>query len=129
MASGGKGGVGGIEHKMEVCREYSRIWAEFFQYFAEGFADKKIYQKDEENFQQLIKTLAMNHYKFSVSVKEHFKGADAILEVLSEAVSLQNLKSMSEAQFSKIQVSWHTLFIEMNKAMGKFLTKLPPTKR
>ncbi|MFH0795218.1 MAG: hypothetical protein V2A74_14435 [bacterium] len=113
---------------MEVCREYSRIWGEFFQYFAEGLGDKKIYQKDEENFQQLIKTLAMNHYKFSVMVKENFKGADEILEVLCDAVSLQNLKGMSEAQFSKLQVSWHTLFIEMNKAMGKFMLKLPVAK-
>lgn len=116
-----------IENRLNICREYTRLWQQYFQFFADGFEDKKIYEKDEQAFFQLMNVLALNHYRFVEMAGEFFKDGEGIIKVLTDTVSLQAIKNMSEAQFSKLQIDWHTLFISMNKAIGKLITLLPPT--
>lgn len=117
-----------VDNRLAICKEYTRLWLEFFKFFADGFEDKKIYEKDEQAFFQLMNVLALNHYRFVEMAGEYFKEADGILKVLTETVSLGQIKQMSEAQFSKLLVDWHTLFISMNKAIGKLTLKLPSEK-
>lgn len=111
---------------MAICREYTRLWQEFFKYFSDGFEGKKIYDKDEQAFFQLMNVLALNHFRFVEMAGDYFKGGDEALRVLTETPSLQAIAAMSEAQFSKLQIDWHTLFIAMNKTLGKLNTLLPP---
>jgi hypothetical protein len=118
-----------IENRISVCRDYTKLWAEFFKFFAEGLQDKKITEKDEAAFDKIVSLVALNHFKFTELVGDKFKDPDGILEVLTNAASLSNLKIMSEAQFSKLQVDWHTLFIEMNKCCGKLNAELPVDKK
>lgn len=115
-----------VENRLSICREYTRLWQEYFKFFADGFEDKQIYEKDEQAFFQLIHVLAVNHYRFVEMAGDYFKDKEAVLTVLTETVSLQSLKAMSEAQFSKLLIDWHTLYIAMNKAIGKLLTLQPP---
>jgi hypothetical protein len=117
------------ENRINVCRDYTKLWAEFFKFFAEGLQDKKITEKDEVAFDRLISLLALNHFKFTELMGSRLKDPDAILDVLADAVSLSNLKAMSEAQSSKLQIDWHTLFIEMNKCLGKLNAELPAEKK
>ena len=70
----------------------------------------------------------MHHYRFEMMAGEFLKDPDKVLGVLCEAVSLNYLKSLSEAQFSKLEVDWHSLFIAMNKCLGKIISLLPPEK-
>ena len=72
--------------------------------------------------------LAQNHYRFVELSAPYFKDGDGLLKVLNDTPSLKALKEMSEAQFSKLQIDWHTLFIAMNKAIGKLNAQLPPTQ-
>ncbi len=114
-----------IENRLGICREYTRLWQEYFKFFADGFEDKKLYEKDEQAFFQLINVLALNHYRFVEMAGQYLKSGDDILKVLTETVSLNGIKGMSEAQFSKLLVDWHTIYILMNKAIGKLMTQLP----
>jgi hypothetical protein len=117
------------EYRIRVVRDYCRLWSDFFRAFAEGLHDRKIYEGDEQSFFQIVSLLAMNHYRFEMMAGEYFKDPDKIIkEVLGEAVNLSSLKNLSEAQFSKLEVDWHSVFIGMNKCVGKLLGTLPPEK-
>lgn len=113
------------ENRLSICREYTRLWQEYFKFFADGFEDKQIFEKDEQAFFQLMSVLALNHYRFVEMAGDYFSRGDAILEVLSETPSLSAIKQMSEAQFSKLLIDWHTIFIAMNKAIGKLIMNMP----
>ena len=114
------------EYRIRVVKEYSRLWSDFFRTFADGLEERKIYESDEQSFFQIVSLLAMNHYRFQQMAGDFFPESDKILDVLSEAVNLSYLKALSEAQFSKFEVDWHSLFIRMNKCLGKLLNLLPP---
>ena len=118
-----------VENRLAVCTEYTKLWRDYFGYFADGFDEKQVISdQDEQRFFQLMNILAMNHYRFAEMAAEHLKESDGILKVLSDTVSLSAIKQMSEAQFSKLLIDWHTLFIAMNKAIGKLKTQLPVPK-
>lgn len=115
-----------IENKVNVCKEYAHLWSEFFNLFADGLNERKITEEEENRFIKYLTALAYNHFKYAELMGNKFKDADDIIDVLSACVSLQHLKTLSEAQFSKLQVEWHTLFIEMNKCLGRLMNELTP---
>jgi len=118
-----------LQERIDLCKDYTRLWADFFKTFSEGLEHKKILHNEEVIFGQMVSLLAFKHYKITEMMEKHLPDPDGILEVLCEAASLQHLKELSEAQFSKFQVNWHTQFIAMNKCLGKLIIELPTEKR
>ena len=114
-----------IENRLATCREYKNLWQDYFHFFADGFEGKKIYDKDEQAFFQIMNVLSVNHFRFAELAGDYFKEGETILRLLTETPSLNTLKEMSEGQFSKLQIDWHTIFIAMNKAIGKLMMQLP----
>lgn len=115
-----------LDNRLATCREYKNLWQEYFKFFADGFEDKKIYERDEQAFFQIMNVLAVNHYRFVELAGDQFKDGEGVIKVLTETVSLNSLKQMSEAQFSKLLIDWHSIFISMNKCIGKLMMQLPP---
>ncbi len=116
------------EYRIRIVKEYSKLWSDFFRSFTESMRERKISESDEESFFQIVSLLSVNHYRFEMMADNFMKDSDKILDVLSEAINLHYLKSMSEAQFSRFEVDWHSLFIAMNKCLGKLIGLLPPEK-
>ncbi|MEQ8822691.1 MAG: hypothetical protein RLY93_20835 [Sumerlaeia bacterium] len=116
------------ENRILVVREYANLWQQFFTFFSEDLRDRQITQQEEQEFQQIVSVLALNHYKFEVLSADVFKDAGKITDVLSQTVNLNHIKNLPDATFSKIQVDWHTLFLGMHKALGKLLNELPPKR-
>ncbi len=115
-----------IENRIQVCKEYAALWQRFFSYFSESLADKQITEQMEKEFENILSILALNQYKFEELVGEYMPDARKILDVLADSINLASIKTMSEANLSKLQVDWHTLFISMNKALGKLTGQLTP---
>lgn len=115
--------------KIALCQEYTVIWSDFFKLFSEGLEHKKVLANEEKVFAQMVSLLAYRHYKLSEMMGEKLSNPDGILEVLCESASLQHLKELSEAQFSKLQVDWHTMFIALNKCLGKLISDLTPEQQ
>lgn len=115
--------------KIQLCKDYTTLWSDFFKIFADGLEQKKIVPNEEKTFNQIVSLLAFKHYKFTEMMENNLPDPDGILEVLCDAVSLHHLKELSEAQFSMLQVNWHTEFIAMNKCLGKLIIGLPVDKR
>lgn len=114
------------EQRMAVLREYARLWQEYFKFFADRMEGKRITEAEENAFAQLMNVLALNQFRFVETAHPHFKDPDGILKVLTDTVSLSHIQQMSDAQYSKLQIDWHMIFIAMNKAIGKVMATMPP---
>ena len=117
-----------IENRIAVVKEYAELWQRFFTYFSDSLAEKQITGDEEHEFNQIVSILALNQFKFAEVTRDYFKDSPQIIAVLQECVSLGHLKSLPEANFAKLQVDWHALFIGMNKTLGKLLSLLPPRR-
>lgn len=113
-------------NRIAVTRDYAGLWQQFFTFFADDLAERAVTPEEESEFHNLISLLALNHYKFQELTKGYFNDAPAVVDVLVEVVTLDQMRNMSEASLSKIQVDWHSLFIGMHKALGKMLGELSP---
>lgn len=116
-----------IEERIAFVQEYIKLWRQFFDTFSEGFEGRKIFKKDEEDFARILYSLAHHHYRFTATTQGVMGGTDAIIKILCESISLSHLKGLSEAQLSKVQLDWHTIFIDMNKALGRLISQRPLT--
>ncbi|MDX2176958.1 MAG: hypothetical protein SF028_10875 [Candidatus Sumerlaeia bacterium] len=113
-------------NRIAVCREYAMLWQRYFNFFSDPLADKVITNEMEMEFAQIVSLLALNQYKFQELVGDDMPDADKIVAVLSETMSLNDLKTLQESTYSKLQLDWHTLFISMNKALGRLSSRLTP---
>jgi len=112
-----------LEKRIEFVQEYIKLWRQFFERFADDLEGRKIYKRDEDEFKKIFESLAHHHYQFTSKVYPEMSDTDGIVKILSQVISLSHLKNVSEAQLSKLQVDWHSLFIEMNKALGRLIAR------
>lgn len=118
-----------VDNRLTVVTEYKNLWQEYFRFFADGFEDRKISPQEEQGFFKIMNSLAINQYRFVEVADDLFKDGPSILTIMTDTPSLAVLKQMSEAQFSKLCVDWHTVFISMNKTIGKLNMLKPQVKR
>lgn len=128
MASQPKITLLSLENRILFCQEYADLWQQFFQMFYSLHEESEISPEMETEFENIASVLSVNHYKFTQLCGQYMKDADAVLEILCDAVSLDQIRQMPEANRSKLDIAWHTAFIDMNKALGKMFAELPPKR-
>lgn len=114
-----------MENRISVCREFIQLWSKFFQFFADDIHTRQIAPEEEKAFFQTVTALARKHFLFCELMGEAFDAPGEITSVLTRSVSLANIKSMDETNFSKLELDWHTLFLKMNVALGRLLRQMP----
>jgi hypothetical protein len=117
-----------IEEKITLCEEYTQLWAKFFNFFADGFEDRKITGEGEAEFFRIMTELSRKQFRVTYFLGDDFKVGDQIIGVINSAVSLSNLQGLTEAQLGKFQHDWHVVFIGLNKSLGRLLEKRPAPK-
>jgi hypothetical protein len=117
-----------IEEKIALAQEYTRLWAQFFNFFGDGFEGRKISEEAEAQFFRNMTELARMEFRLSYYAGDKFRVGPAILNLLSQAVSLTNIHQMSESQFAKFQYDWHVIFIGLNKCLGRLIQARPEPK-
>ena len=118
----------GIEEKIALAQDYTRLWAQFFNFFGDGFEGRKITEEGEAQFFRTMTELARKEFRLTLFAGNTFKAGPAILGILSQAVSLTHIHEMSESQFAKFQYDWHVIFIALNKCLGRLLQQRPEPK-
>ena len=117
-----------LENRITVCQDYADLWQQFFQMWSEIGEDTEISPEAEADFEQIGNILALNHYKFSQLCGDYMKNSDDVVKILADVISLREIQLMAEATRAKLDVNWHTAFIDMNKALGRMLAALPPKR-
>lgn len=116
-----------IERRIAICQEYARLWEEFFKCFGTGdIQQRKILDADETRFQKLITEIARQQFRFSYFMGDKFGDGEKIIDILERAESLRAIQAMADANFSKLEVDWHQVFINMHRAVGRLMRELPP---
>lgn len=116
-----------IERRIAVCQEYAALWQEFFTMFGTAdFAERRILEQDEAHFAKVVTQLAEQCFRFCFYMGDKFGDGDKIIDILERAEGLRVLQEMPEANFSKLEVDWHTVFINMHRAVGRLMRELPP---
>lgn len=114
-----------IENRIATCRDYIRLWAQLFRFFVELNRDQPVTPEQEKQFFQVTTAIARKHFLFCELMADAFHSSDKIMEVLTSAVSLERVRQMDEPTFNKLQLEWHSLFIEMNVTLGRLLRQMP----
>jgi len=115
-----------IEERIAVCREYAAHWEEYFKCFGTNdIRDRKVTDQEENQFGKLSNLLARKLFRFTRYVGDKFSDSDDILELLQANESLRGMQDFSDANFSKTEVTWHQIFINMHRAVGRLTRELP----
>ena len=114
-----------LENRIVVCREFIKLWMEFFRFFAEDLTKKEITPQEEKGFFQIMTQLARKQFLFVEVMANVFDRGNDIMKVLDMAVSLAHIQNMQENTRAKLELDWHALFLDMNKALGRLLRQLP----
>lgn len=114
-----------LDEKIALCEEYSELWSNFFNFFADGLEGKKITGDAEAQFFRIMTDLARKEFALSYFMGDDFTGGDKIITLLNQTVSLMNLQGMSEAAFNKLQMDWHIIFISLRKCCGRLMQRRP----
>lgn len=114
-----------IENRISVCQDYIQLWSKFFQFFADDIHLQTIKPEEEKGLFQAITSLARQHFLFCELMGDTFERGNEILDVLTASVSLSQIKAMDEGTFSKLELDWHSLLLDMNRALGRLLRQMP----
>jgi len=113
-------------YRLSVLEDYIQLWNRFFRFFAETQNDIVANPRTEDEFLVVLRDLAYKVYSVGELCAEHFGDAGRILKLLTETKSLAGLKTMPELSFDKLQIEWHEIFLNLNKARGRMVRALPP---
>lgn len=116
-----------LDTRIAVCREYINLWTQYFRFFAEDLQKKEITPEEEKGFFQVATQLARKHFHFVETMGDCFERGSDIINLLATGNSLSSLQAMQENTLSKFELDWHTLFLDMYKALGRLLRLLPGT--
>lgn len=114
-----------LENRISVCREFTQLWSQFFAFFADEIHDRPIRPEEEKAFFKTVTDLSRKHFLFSELMGDTFERSDEITDVLVASVSLANVKAMDEGTYSKLELGWHSLLIDMYVALGRLLRLMP----
>jgi hypothetical protein len=117
-----------VESRALACREFISLWMNFFRFFADMDPERQILPKDEKAFFQLMTSIARRQFLFTEQMADKFERGADIINVLGMAVSLANIQAMNENTRAKLDLDWHSLFLDMNKALGRLLREMAGNK-
>jgi hypothetical protein len=70
------------ESRILTCQEYSRLWQEFFQFFADDLSDKAFTEEEERQFAEKVTALARKQFQFTQLASPHFRNGADIVRIL-----------------------------------------------
>lgn len=114
-----------LDNRIAVCREYTKLWMQFFRFFSDGLEGKEITAEQEKKFFQIMNILADKHFNFVELMGDTFDAGGDVIKLLCQAGSLQNIQNMPEGTLSKFESNWHSTFLAMNRALGRLLRCKP----
>lgn len=110
-----------IENRVAVVRLYINRWLDFFKFFADDITEREITPEEEKRFFEICTELARRHFLATELMADTFsRGAD-VIEVLTKAVSLNHIQQMQENTRAKLELDWHGIYLDMNKALGRLV--------
>lgn len=114
-----------LNNRIAVCREYIAMWVNYFRLFADLNDKTEITPEMEKGFFQLATQLSRKHFQYVELMGDCFEKGGDVVNLLAVGTSLAVLQGMQEQTRQKFDLDWHTLYLELNKALGRLLRMMP----
>lgn len=111
------------EEKKKIIEDFSELWNVYFGFFSKSIEEIIINEEQEKQFFEVQTKIASSLYAFAKVTETFFSGGNDILKLLSVTASLRHLSQLTDSQFSKYQVDWHGIYLDINKAYGLFVRR------
>jgi hypothetical protein len=101
-----------VKQKMRDVKEIIELWIKFGNIVKDAQASKSSTKEKESEFLNIKTELAR---------KQQLLGAAPlkIMNLLSQAVSLEDIVKMPEMQMKKFYIEWHETYLNLNELLGK----------
>lgn len=114
-----------LDTRIATCREYIALWTNYFRYIAETLDRKEVTPEEEKGFFQIASQLSRKHFLFVELMGDCFDRGGDIINLLATGSSLAMLQGMQEQTRSKFELDWHSLFLDLNKSLGRLVRMIP----
>lgn len=114
-----------LDSRIRTCREYIALWTNYFRFITETIDRKEVVPEEEKGFFQICTQLARKQFQFVEQMGDCFERGGDIINLLSTGTSLATIQGMQEQTRAKFELDWHSIFLDMNKALGRLVRMLP----
>ncbi len=112
-----------FEEKKQIIQEFIELWNQYFSFFSTSIEELILTEEREKQFFEVQSKIATRLYSLLKVTDTYFSGGKNILRLLSVTPTIKHLSQITDSQFSKYQVDWHSLYLDMNKVYGLFIRR------
>jgi len=107
-----------LEKNIELSRIFMDLWVKFYDLLVSARKQEQTDPKDEADFLAVKSELARRHKVLQRTLGEDY-GLDAnTMNIVSQAISLDSVRSSSEVAMKKLENEWHRAYISINETLG-----------
>jgi len=107
-----------LEKNIEDTRIFMDLWVKFYDLLVSARKREQTDAKDEADFLAVKSELARRHKVLQRTLGEDY-GLDAnTMNIVSQAISLDSVRSSSEVAMKKLENEWHRAYIAINETLG-----------
>jgi len=108
-----------LEYQIELLQKFTELWKEFHRLFLKARSASAVAEQDEKDFFDIKTAIAKNYNILMESLDiEEDKDSKGI-EILTQVVSLEDGKQISEGIAKRITATWNNRYIEFQKILGE----------
>jgi hypothetical protein len=112
-----------LEKNLELTRIFMDLWVKFYDLLISARKREQTDPKDEADFLAVKSELARRHKVLQRTLGEDY-GLDAnTMNIVSQAISLDSVRSSSEVAMKKLENEWHRAYIAINETLGALENK------
>jgi hypothetical protein len=112
-----------LEKNIEDSRIFMDLWVKFYDLLVSARKREQTDAKDEADFLAVKSELARRHKVLQKTLGEDY-GLDAnTMNIVSQAISLDTVRSSSEVAMKKLENEWHRAYIAINETLGALENK------
>lgn len=108
-----------LEDQINYLQKFIELWKEFHRLFLKTRSNQDITEQDEKDFFDIKTAIAKNYNILMESLDiEEDKDTKGI-EILTQVVSLEDAKQLSEGIGKRITSTWNARYIDFQKILGE----------
>lgn len=112
-----------LEKNIEGTRIFMDLWVRFYDQLVSARKREQVDSKEEADFLAVKSELARRHKVLQQGLGADY-GLDAnTMNIVSQAISLDAVKSSSDVAMKKLENEWHRAYISINETLGSLENK------
>ncbi len=112
-----------LEKNIELTRIFMDLWVKFYDLLISARKREQTDPKDEADFLAVKSELARRHKVLQGTLGDDYGLDTNTMNIVSQAISLDSVRSSSEVAMKKLETEWHRAYIAINETLGALENK------